>query len=99
MVAANAEGSAAMLDADTLDWNAHAAAPSDRRRPGRTEASTGLVPILRGRIDVSQAANDDFAEDWAPRDPLAPPRGIGLAVAICTPIWIVIGGLLYAFIW
>ena len=87
-----------MLDADTLDRGECASDPSDRRRTGRRGVALSLLPLLRESAGSIARADDDVFDKWAPREPIAPPRGIALALALCTPIWIGLGGLIYAFI-
>ncbi|WP_158745359.1 hypothetical protein [Acidisphaera sp. L21] len=78
----------------------------DRRRAGRQDVASELVPLLRTPalgdelsedlrhlLDNAESVEDDG--DWTPRDPIAPARGVALAVGLCVPVWGVIGGLLY----
>ena len=83
-------------DTDPYDLDALAAELSDRRRAGRRTATASLIPLLRGSVGPD---DESFVADWQPRDPIAPPRGIMLALVLCAPVWMGIGGLLYAFIW
>ena len=71
-----------MLEVDTLHGNPLA------RRP---------IPLLRGRV-AGLASNDDGRLADSARDPLAPSRGIGLAVALCLPVWAGIGALVFTLI-
>ncbi len=82
-----------MFDADTLDHGAPDT--TERRRAGRNGVASGLLPLLRGSAGVT-TDDDVWADRWRPRDPVSPPRGIGVALALCTPIWLGFGGLLYA---
>ena len=93
------EGATEMLDAAALDREAQPLAPAERRRPGRADIAPGLIPLLRRSGGTIRSIDGDFVGKWAPREPIAPPRGIALALVLCTPIWIGLGGLLYAFIW
>lgn len=86
-----------MFDADTLDMTLSRTDVGDRRRPGRMAAAPGLVPLLR-QPSGGEHVGEDLDEAWQARDPIAPPRGIALAIALCTPIWCALGGLLYALL-
>ncbi len=87
-----------MLEVDTVCGNTLASDALERRRAGRGSVSFELIHLLR-EPTASVASGDDRADDdWAPRDPIAPPRGIALAVALCVPIWAGIGALLLTLI-
>ena len=71
------------------------AAPTERRRPGRLQSPDAeLIPLMR-RPGADADKADDYATKWTPRDPVAPPRGIALGVALSAPIWAAMGGLFY----
>ena len=65
---------------------------ADRRRPGRTEVSPALVPLLRGQpapmvmLDIVNDASL-LESDWDTVDTLRPARGIAYGVMLSLPLW------------
>jgi hypothetical protein len=64
---------------------------TDRRRPGRTEVSPVLVPLLRREsvpvmTDIVREASL-LESDWEPMDALRPARGIAYGLLLSLPLW------------
>jgi hypothetical protein len=53
----------------------------DPRRPGRADVSFTLIPLLREPAG-DQSPTDEWDAKWAPRDPIAPARGVALGIAL-----------------
>ena len=68
----------------------------DRRRAGRVLVAPSLLPLLRNPAGSGVVLEDAQADEWALSEPLAPSRSIGLALAVCLPVWCIVGGALYA---
>jgi hypothetical protein len=79
----------------------------DRRREGRHDVAPQLLPLLRAPapgeelsedlrhlLDETEPSHEDDGS-WEPLDPIAPARGVALAVGLSLPLWGMIGGLLY----
>jgi hypothetical protein len=64
---------------------------TDRRRPGRTEVSPVLLPLLRGESAFGMPEVIDEAalleSDWDPEEPLRPARGIAFGLLLSLPLW------------
>ena len=63
----------------------------DRRRPGRTSASTELVPLLRDPQAATISNGPDTLRYGS--DQTSPSRGIAAAVLLSIPIWALLIGL------
>jgi hypothetical protein len=66
----------------------------DRRRPGRTEVSPDLLPLLRDPASV-EIPLDDSPVGGDARDDLGAAKGIAISVLLAVPLW----GLIAAAIW
>lgn len=74
-----------------------AAAPKDRRRPGRPDqVSANLVPLLRASPMIEAAAAFERADGPGIEDALTPARGIAVGLVLSVPLWAVIGGVVWA---
>lgn len=87
-----------MYEAENLEVDSAEALERDRRRVGRAEVASSLVPLLREPAASTAVDGDDDDGRWEPMEPLGPPRGILLGVVLCIPIWAAIGWLLYAMV-
>ncbi len=87
-----------MFETESLVRSQIEADTSERRRHGRSDVSPALLPLLRDSTGDGLSDGEAAPDQWMPSEPLAPARGIGVALALCTPIWCGIGTLLYVLI-
>jgi hypothetical protein len=69
----------------------------DRRRPGRSDISPHLIPMLRDPAGLDPDVPLRHSADPSPdRKELAPAIGIVVGLALSVPLWGLIGGLMWA---
>jgi hypothetical protein len=90
------------IDVRNVTAQTDATSLAERRRLGRANVSPTLIELLRtpAKDDVIPDDLHRTLEDELPIevDPIAPARGIALAVTLSVPIWAAIGTLAYAIL-
>ena len=73
------------VDADTA---------SDRRRPGRTEVSPDLLPLLRNPAGAEIPLDEPHVSGDA-RDDLGAAKGLVIGVLLAVPLWCLIAAAIW----